>query len=165
MTTVQTVGRSAERSRQSLAHSRSATRRYTRPRVTGRHQARPDPGHQPEVPVAHRAEQARGVRGRIERVAGRGHEEVLAGSGPAGQDAVRVGPAPVGARRVQGEGEAVQAQAHARRPSTRRGRPSGLSSRSSAGRSVSGVDWYVTGRSQRSIAVAPTEVEADVVAG
>lgn len=52
-----------------------------------------------------------------------------------------------------------------RRPSTHRGRPSGLASRSSAGRSGSGVFWYVTGRSQRSMAVAPTEVVGEVVAG
>lgn len=47
----------------------------------------------------------------------------------------------------------------------RRGRPSGLASRSSGGSSASGVVWYTTGRSQRSIAVPPTEVEVEVEAG
>ncbi|TDT25917.1 hypothetical protein EV562_11781 [Streptomyces sp. BK208] len=50
-------------------------------------------------------------------------------------------------------------------PSNRRGSPSGLSSRSSSGSSASGTPWYATGRNQRSMAVPPTDVDVDVVAG
>ena len=53
-----------------------------------------------------------------------------------------------------------------RTPSTRRGIARGLPSRSAGGSRSSGTDWYVTGRSQRSIAAAPTDVAAlDVVEG
>lgn len=57
------------------------------------------------------------------------------------------------------------ARQFSRTPSTVRGTPAGLSSRSSAGSSAWGAFWYVTGRSQRSIAVPPTDVEVDVAAG
>jgi hypothetical protein len=51
-------------------------------------------------------------------------------------------------------------------PSTRRQIPSGLSSRSSGGSSSAGAFWNAIGRSQRRIAVMPTDVCAGaVVAG
>lgn len=51
-------------------------------------------------------------------------------------------------------------------PFTRRGTPSGLSSRSSRGSSDCGTDWKDTGRRKRRIAVVPTDVcRGAVVAG
>src|SRR5699024_9936993 len=51
-------------------------------------------------------------------------------------------------------------------PLTRRGNPSGLSSRSSRGSSDCGTDWKLTGLRKRRMAVLPTEVCKDaVVAG
>ncbi len=73
-------------------------------------------------------------------------------------------PVPCVADRNRNRSPAVLVQ-RSRRPSYLRGRLSGLSSRSSGGSRAPGVFWYATGRSQRSTAVPPTEVDVDVVAG
>ncbi|TXN30914.1 TetR/AcrR family transcriptional regulator [Lacisediminihabitans profunda] len=50
-------------------------------------------------------------------------------------------------------------------PSTRRGMPSGFSSRSAGGSIASGASWYAIGRRKRRTAVAPTDVNCEVVDG
>jgi hypothetical protein len=52
-----------------------------------------------------------------------------------------------------------------RTPLNLRGSPSGFSSFNSAGSRADGAFWYATGRSHRSMAVPPTEVDVEVVAG
>ena len=64
-----------------------------------------------------------------------------------------------------GSGPGVREAQTSSTPSTRRGTPSGLLSCSSAGSTDSGASWKVSGRRNRRMAVAPTEVCTEVVAG